>query len=65
MVVIGKQNNLILVTFVLAKETEDSGNFNFYPNIGISTGARHFRTIVTIKNLGYQFNRLVNFFKLI
>ncbi len=63
-----KENNIISGTTLLAKHITDIGKFNFYPTVGITAGAKHFRLNVSYqygisnmlgnlntKNLGYHF----------
>ncbi|MES2240825.1 MAG: PorT family protein [Bacteroidota bacterium] len=63
-----KENNVISGTTLLAKDITDIGKFNFYPTVGITAGAKHFRLNVSYqygisnmlgnlnsKNLGYHF----------
>lgn len=64
----GKENNVISGTTLQAKDIVDIGKFNFYPTVGITAGAKHFRLNVSYqygisnmlgnlnsKNLGYHF----------
>ncbi|KQB36839.1 OMP b-brl 2 domain containing protein [Flavobacterium daejeonense] len=64
----GKENNVISGTTLFAKDITDIGKFNFYPTVGITAGAKHFRVNVSYqygisnmlgnlnsKNLGYHF----------
>ena len=64
----GKENNVISGTTLLAKDITDVGKFNFYPTVGITAGAKHFRLNISYqygisnmlgnlnsKNLGYNF----------
>lgn len=63
------ENNIIAGTTLLAKDIVDISKFNFYPTVGITAGAKHFRVNVSYqygvnnmlanlnsKNLGYNFN---------
>lgn len=62
------ENNIISGTTLLAKDIVDISKFNFYPTVGITAGAKHFRVNVSYqygvnnmldnlnsKNLGYNF----------
>lgn len=64
----GKENNVISGTTLFTKDITDIGKFNFYPTVGITAGAKHFRLNVSYqygisnmlgnlnsKNLGYHF----------
>ncbi len=44
------ENNVISGTTLLAKDIEDISKFNFYPTVGITAGAKHFRA-----NISYQY----------
>jgi len=44
------ENNVISGTTFLAKDIEDISRFNFYPTVGITGGAKHFRV-----NISYQY----------
>lgn len=46
----GKENNVISGTTLLAKDITDINKFNFYPTVGITAGAKHFRV-----NVSYQY----------
>lgn len=52
------ENNIISGTTLLAKDIVDISKFNFYPTVGITAGAKHFRL-----NISYQYgvnNMLAN-----
>lgn len=44
------ENNVISGTTLLVKDIEDISKFNFYPTVGITAGAKHFRA-----NISYQY----------
>jgi len=44
------ENNVVSGTTLLAKDIEDISRFNFYPTVGITGGAKHFRV-----NISYQY----------
>ncbi len=46
----GKENNVISGTTLLAKDIQDINKFNFYPTVGLTAGAKHFRV-----NVSYQY----------
>jgi len=45
-----KENNTITGTTLLVKDIQDISKFNFYPAVGLTTGAKHFRL-----NISYQY----------
>ena len=44
------ENNIISGTTLLLKDIEDISKFNFYPTVGLTAGAKHFRV-----NVSYQY----------
>ncbi len=47
---LSNENSILSGTTLLAKDIEDISRFNFYPTIGITGGAKHFRA-----NISYQY----------